>query len=232
MITKKLISYLDYNIPLSNASKWDNCGIQTPIYSEVITNITFALDVTFDLINYCVDENINFILCHHPLFLNQEHKENVFNSKILKELEKHEIMVYSAHTNLDNMKEGLNDFIIEQLGYNRVSKLTDEVGIIFEMDEIDIEDLAKMFHDKFDIDVTYYKNNDKKIKRIGFCSGSAGSLYNHAILEKCDVYITGDIKYHEQLECENIGFNLIDVSHTIENECTKYFDKLLYNYQD
>lgn len=231
MITKKIISYLDYMIPLENASSWDNCGIQTPIYSEIISNLTIVLDVTFETIQYCIDEDINFIISHHPIFLNEKHKRNVYNYKLLKLLDENKIMVYSAHTNLDNKEKGLNEYIIHKLGYEVVKKITPEVGVIFHVENLTIEELAKKINDKFNIDTTYYKNNMKTISKVGFCSGSADKLYNEAIMNECDVFITGDIGYHTKLESKELNFNLIDISHEIEKEAVNYLHALINKYK-
>jgi len=53
---------------------------------------------------------------------------------------------------------------------------------------------------------------NKKIKKIALCGGSGSSFIKHAIQSKADLYITGDIKYHEMLEnCDKI--TITDVGH-------------------
>lgn len=51
------------------------------------------------------------------------------------------------------------------------------------------------------------------IKKIAVCSGSGADLIGTAKYAHADLYITGDIKYHEAQYAENIGLNLLDAGH-------------------
>jgi hypothetical protein len=43
----------------------------------------------------------------------------------------------------------------------------------------------------------------RKISRIGICGGSGNFLLQDAIDKKCDVFITGELKYHDYFMTEN-----------------------------
>lgn len=60
--------------------------------------------------------------------------------------------------------------------------------------------------------VRYTGDLNKKIKRVAVCGGSGGSLIVDAINAGADVYITGDLKYHEVLENKD-KISIIDVGH-------------------
>jgi putative NIF3 family GTP cyclohydrolase 1 type 2 len=51
----------------------------------------------------------------------------------------------------------------------------------------------------------------KCIKRVALCGGSGGSLISGAVKSGADVYISGDISYHNFF-CEE-GFMIIDIGH-------------------
>ncbi len=53
---------------------------------------------------------------------------------------------------------------------------------------------------------------NKKIKKIALCGGSGSSFIKYAIKSKADLYITGDIKYHEMLENYD-KITIADVGH-------------------
>ena len=61
---------------------------------------------------------------------------------------------------------------------------------------------------------------DKKIKRIAVCGGSGSFLIKAAKAAKADVYITGDIKYHEFFEA-NKDFVIADIGHYESEQFTK-----------
>jgi len=54
---------------------------------------------------------------------------------------------------------------------------------------------------------------EKKISRIALCGGSGASLLREAARQGADLFVTGDIKYHEAQEAESLGVALIDAGH-------------------
>lgn len=53
----------------------------------------------------------------------------------------------------------------------------------------------------------------KRISRVALCGGSGASLLREAVRQGADLYVTGDIKYHEAREAESQGIALIDAGH-------------------
>lgn len=51
-----------------------------------------------------------------------------------------------------------------------------------------------------------------KIKKVALCGGSGGTFIHDAIRAKADVYLTGDLKYHELLENRG-SISFVDVGH-------------------
>lgn len=230
MNTYKFVEYLNYKFDIKLASQWDNVGMQTPIYSQCITNIKTCLDVTFEIIDECIEKNINFIISHHPLFLNERHKENLFNSKILSKLKNNCIMVYSAHTNLDSQVHGLNYHLVKKMGWNPIACIDDNLGVICEVEFKSIKEVKKLLDDTFGVETRLFDNCSKEIKRVAFCSGSGGSLYNTCIVKGVDLLITGDLKYHEILESSQLSFNLINIDHSVEKFACEIFENVIKEY--
>ena len=61
--------------------------------------------------------------------------------------------------------------------------------------------------------VRIVKVNDKKIKKVALCSGAGAEFIDKAKMMGADVYITGDVKYHEAQRAQDLGINLIDGGH-------------------
>lgn len=57
------------------------------------------------------------------------------------------------------------------------------------------------------------ESKQKKIKFLGICTGSGASLLNRAISLKLDLFITGDVKYHNAVEALRHNLTLMDVGH-------------------
>lgn len=73
----------------------------------------------------------------------------------------------------------------------------------------------------------YYGNDDSKIEKIALCSGSGADLISKAKYSGADLYITGDVKYHEAQHAEELGLNLIDAGHYGTEKIVK---DLLFSY--
>ncbi len=57
-----------------------------------------------------------------------------------------------------------------------------------------------------------YTDYKKKIKKVAICGGSGSFLLSQAKRENCDVFITGDFKYHEFFDAEG-QIMIADVGH-------------------
>jgi len=54
---------------------------------------------------------------------------------------------------------------------------------------------------------------DKKVLRVALCGGSGGSLIEEAASKGADVYLTGDIKYHDAHKAIGLGMAVVDAGH-------------------
>lgn len=68
----------------------------------------------------------------------------------------------------------------------------------------------------------------KKIKKVAICGGSGSFLINQAISSKADIFLTGDIKYHDFFRAEN-KIILADIGHYESEQYTKelFYDLLI-----
>lgn len=57
------------------------------------------------------------------------------------------------------------------------------------------------------------ENSNKTVRKIAVCPGSGMSLINDVLNANVDVYITGDVKYHEALDAEANEVSIIDLGH-------------------
>lgn len=93
----------------------------------------------------------------------------------------------------------------EEIGLGRVGYLKEEMKLI---------DLVKEAKKVLNIDnLRFVGNPEWKVKKVALCGGSGASLIGKAIQKGADVFITGDLKYHEAQDAENLGLALIDAGH-------------------
>lgn len=99
------------------------------------------------------------------------------------------------------------------------------LGRVFEVEEIEFENYIDFVKEKFDLEkVKYVKSNDKSIKKVAVVNGSGASFWKKAKKMKVDLFITGDIKYHEGLDAFESGLNLIDFGHY---ESESFFNQVI-----
>ncbi|MDK2798646.1 MAG: hypothetical protein PWP27_251 [Clostridiales bacterium] len=61
--------------------------------------------------------------------------------------------------------------------------------------------------------VQYIGNKQSIVSKIAVCTGSGGDLIPSCLKQNADVYVTGDIKYHQAQLAQEMGLNIIDAGH-------------------
>lgn len=120
-----LCNYLDSEIPLSFQEGYDNSGLQVGNAGQEVTSALIALDVTEAVIDEAIHKGCNIIISHHPLIFNGIKKLSGSSStnRILVKAIKNDIAVYSAHTNLDMISNGVSAKMAQKLGLQNIKVL-------------------------------------------------------------------------------------------------------------
>ena len=90
------------------------------------TSALITLDVTEEVIDEAISHKCDVLISHHPLIFNgiKSLTGKSFTERILYKAVKHDIAIYSAHTNLDVFSNGVSRKMAEKLG------LEEDKGII------------------------------------------------------------------------------------------------------
>lgn len=115
---KDILSEIERFAPLPYQESYDNCGVQVGDSSQAATGALLSLDVTEAVLDEAIAAGCNLVITHHPLIfsgLKSITGRNYVERVILKAI-KHDIVIYAAHTNLDNMQAGVNRKIADRLG--------------------------------------------------------------------------------------------------------------------
>lgn len=315
--------------PVRLAEDWDNVGLQVGDPSLDINNVLLALDLNAAVLEEAKAKDCGLIITHHPLIFKAINSVNTQSEtgRLIMELIKNDIALFSAHTNLDIAEGGLNDFLADKLDLSKpeilsvsseknyyklvvfvpeshLQKLKDslyengagrignyshsgfevsgtgsfkpladsdpfsgEKGRVNNVEEyrletiIKAEDISKISKkmikahpyeepawDLYKLEnlkdskgigrIAYLKeplsleefiiklknklalNNfkyigskDKMIKKVALCSGSGADFIKDAAFNGADLYLTGDLKYHEAQLAEELNLALIDFGH-------------------
>lgn len=246
METKKIkigeiAEFLDSKIPLHWQESYDNAGLLYGHKEMDCTGIYICFDMNCQVIENAIKNNCNFVLSHHPLVYKSLRKftsEDNVTATLLKAIENN-IALYAAHTNLDSAASmGVNTILAEKLGLKNIRPLHKEdiadegyfgLGAIGEIEkETDAIEFLKNVKAILNIhNIRYVKGKKDKIKTIAICGGSGTDFIDDALRERVDCFLTGDVKYHQFLDCEN-RFLLADIGHfESENFIKEYLFSLL-----
>lgn len=234
MKTKDFISILERKYPKVLAEEWDNVGLLVGDAEKEVHNILLALDVTEEVIDFAVTHSFDMIISHHPIIfrgIKRVLQQDVLGAKIFK-LVKHGINVYTLHTNLDAQKAGLNDYILEKLGVTVstvLEKREDGTGIgrMFQYPEgKSVEEIQKLLSHKLGLSFQRYIGNDMQqvVHRVCLVNGSGMSYWRMAKSKGAELFITGDVSYHDALDAKECGMSVIDMGHY---EAEYFFAELL-----
>lgn len=226
-----IIKYFESKFPKDLAYEWDNVGIQVGTLNIPAKKVLITLDVTKEVIKEAIDKKVNMVISHHPLMFNPLDKI-IFDTPrgwIIKNLIKHNITVYSAHTNYDTAEGGMNDEFARILGLKNI-KLMDEVdgiGRYGDIETINIKDFIKAIKEKLNLEnIKVIGSVSRGISRVGISGGSGSKHMYQAKMKGCDVYLTGDVTYHTALDATSLGLTVIDIGHHAE----KIFVDAVYNF--
>lgn len=201
MISKTIINFLEEIAPKKLAEDWDNVGLQLGNTKKEVKKILLALDITKEVVEYAVSKKIDMIISHHPLFFTSFKKidTNTYKGSIIEKLIKNDILVYTAHTNLDASNNGVNDELARLLDIKKPKILTKTHSdklykIIVTVPESHAEVLRKAFGESGAGSIGDYSN----------CSFSSNGIGRFKPGEESDPYIgtKGEIEIVEEVKIE------------------------------
>ncbi len=125
MTIKELTKKIEELAPLSLQESYDNAGLIIGDPTATIEGALITLDVTEEVMYEAINNGCNLIVAHHPLIfkgIKKLNNESQVERMIVLAI-KHDIAIYAAHTNLDNVQHGVNAKIAEKLGLINTSIL-------------------------------------------------------------------------------------------------------------
>lgn len=222
--TADIIGLIENFAPLETMENWDNSGFQVNLHQEEVSKVLLALNVTENSVNQAIMQGCDMIISHHPLIFSP--LKNIEEPFILKAIQNN-IQIYSAHTNLDKAKGGTTDKLIEKLGFDNPKSFNDFVKTIELEEPLKLFEIAERV--KIALAIPFIKvaaNTDKAISKIAIGAGSCGGFIPDFSGQDIDLFITGEVKYHEALEVQDIA--VFDLGHFYsEKYVTEIFKDIL-----
>ena len=212
---KAIIDYIETICPKDSAMDFDNVGLIVGRNNHKVKKIMVMLDADKETVKEAIENKVDMIITHHPLLMSPISR---VNDEIILSLIENGICLYSAHTNLDQCKNGVNDNLIKLLGAKKIKRvlLPEEnfytyTGTFPQMTLIETVNYVK---EKLGIKNVRYTGDDESIvKSVCVVGGSGCGMADDVKHLGCDTLITADMKYHQAQHAAYIGLNIIDAGH-------------------
>jgi len=219
-----ILNALESIAPAALAEEWDNSGLQVGRRDWSVKRVLTALDPTMEVIREARNRKADVLVTHHPLIFSPLRALDLDTplGEILQELMRHQIAVISAHTNLDSVQGGVNDILASFLAVDGLTVLQPAaedvdcgLGRIGSLPaRTTLADLATEIKARLAIPhIRFAGDPQLPVHRVALCSGSGSSLLKTFFTSGAQVYITGDVRYHDAREVEAHGLGVIDIGH-------------------
>lgn len=229
-----VFSVMDNIAPTCLAEEWDNVGLQVGSAQWKVHKIWVALDPLLDVIEDAGRHQVDMVITHHPLIFTSlksiDLESNV--GKVIDAALGTKTAIFAAHTNLDSAADGLNDVLARKLGLLNLQPLVEAKDCAEQSDtpaasmptglgrigEIATPQILEHWVDEIKkrLGLNYVRaagNVMQRVQRVAVCTGSGGSLIKDFLGSGADVFVSGDLRYHDARTVEEAGRACIDIGH-------------------
>lgn len=132
MYLHELTAYLESIAPLAYQESYDNSGLIVGDPKMEVKKAIVSLDCIEEVVDEAIREGANLIISHHPIVFSglKRFTGSNYIEKVVMKAIKHDIAIYAIHTNLDNVKHGVNAKIAERLGLQNTKILDPKTGLL------------------------------------------------------------------------------------------------------
>ena len=217
---RDIVKVIEEFAPLGIQESWDNSGLCIGSPDAPVSSVLLGLDCTPELVEEAVSCGADMIVTHHPLIFSGLKKispDDQVGEAVIKAI-RAGISIYAAHTNADKVLAGVSGAMASRLGLENVTILEEDgegtgLGVVGDLPEpLTAAEAAALVKERFGLKAMRSSRPvEGRISRVAMCGGSGGSLIPAARRSGAQLYISGDISYHNFFTPE--GFMIMDIGH-------------------
>jgi len=220
-----ICEFLDQFAPTSLAEDWDNVGLILGDPSREAAKIMTCLTVTPESAGEAIDKKVDLIVSHHPLPFSATKRITTDSTptRMIWELARAGVSIYSPHTGFDSATEGINQMLCDRLEIqstkpivpNRVDPEMPGAGRIGKLAAAaTLRDFAQKVKDLFSLPrLQVVGDLDASVQRVATACGSGGSFLSKAAGRGAECLVTGEATFHTVLEARARKVGLILMGH-------------------
>lgn len=122
---QQIFDWIEEWAPPELAEKSDRIGLLVGSPVDEVRKVLVTLEVTGEVIEEAISENVQLIVSHHPLYRDPlpNLRSDLYPTSLIYRLIQNEIALYAAHTNLDATDGAINDILADRLGLVEIDLL-------------------------------------------------------------------------------------------------------------
>ena len=178
---RDIIKAIEEFAPLPLQEEFDNSGVQVGDVNQPVTGALLCLDITEEVIDEALELECNLIISHHPLAFKpfKSLTGSSYIERCMMKACKHDLVIYSAHTNLDNAAGGVSFRMAEMIGLQNVRVLSPQRNSLLKL-------------------VTYVPKTHAEIVRNALFNAGAGCIGNY---DACSFSVEGEGSFRATEGC-------------------------------
>ena len=248
---QEVVAFLDEQFRPELQESYDNSGFLLGDPTVPCTGAITAVDLTEEVIAEAIEKGANLIATHHPFIFSgvKGITSTDTTGRMIYSLVRNGISVYAAHTNLDNLPQGVNGILAERLGLtdchilkqirqsdNPTIRQSDNqtirqseagAGMVGTLPvPLPTDEFLRQVKGTLHLPVIRHSDiATPTVQRVAICGGAGSFLIGDALRAKADIYLTGDLKYHDFQRAEG-RITLADIGHF---ESEQYAPEIIYS---
>lgn len=221
---RQISEFLDRFAPTRLAESWDNVGLLVGDPEDHVDNLMTCLTITPETVSEAIEHSVQLIVTHHPLPFQPIKRitTETISTKMLWQLIRAGVAIYSPHTGFDSAAEGINQSLAQQLGLTEIQTLQPFVndpeqlgaGRYGQLVNRTLSQLIQTMKRALDLNQIQFVGDLKaSSSKVAIACGSGGSFLKVAAELGCDTFVTGETNFHSCLEAKARDISLILLGH-------------------
>lgn len=206
---------LECRIPSALSESWDNDGAMLiPDSDRQVKRVLVALDATTAAINRAIAIGADAIVTHHPLIfsgMKSISDSDAVGKRVIACIN-NGIAVFSYHTRLDSMQGGVNDCLMQVLGFDDFDSFLPFGRVATLAEQMSFEDFTALVSNRLG-ESPSASVKSRSVKKIAVVSGGGKDFVRDAAAIGADTYITGEASHSAYIEAHELGINMLCMTH-------------------
>ncbi|MEJ5357679.1 MAG: Nif3-like dinuclear metal center hexameric protein [Desulfobacterales bacterium] len=219
----EILPLLEEIAPPALAEPWDRVGLQIGDPERPLRRVRVVLEATEAAVDEACRDGVDLLVVHHPLLFHPLARIDTASApgRILGAVLGRGLCLYAMHTNLDAAPGGLNDIFARRIGLGRVRPLVPRGipgsglgrwGVLARPRRL--QEIAAGLKREFQVPgVRVVGDPSRRIRRVAVCTGSGSGLVGDFLSSPAEVFITGELRYHDARDIEAAGKTAVDMGH-------------------